>query len=355
MKYLITGLLIFIACHHIDEPPEHPTPTPTPSPTATPTPAPTPFDEMTLHTAGSNFYDPKNNKIYLTGVSICCDDPQTKNVDDGKLRGWPWITKSDLSEAASHGANFAVIRLGPFTEQGEGAEFAPYKKVGNKYDLYNFDNAYWDRLKDLILHARSLGVYLQVSVSDAWIMERPDLSPWSIHNNIQGLDEGDCKQLKFPPFGIHEFWIRKVARETGFFDNIFFEVTNESFDCWGQGTSSAWEIGVAKIIRDELGKNNYPLKPIGSNSEMGMLEESEEFEYVIRHSENVQPPKNNSPVVVNEYSGRFAREQGADGYYSNLKASYKQNTSWILWSGEMSLNEYRKALEKLKMFREEIE
>lgn len=349
---LLTGLMIGILGSSCPQnPPGKPSPTPQPSPVASP--KPTPFNEMTLHTVGSNFYDPKNNKVFLLGAIICCDYPGTASVDEGKEDGWPLITNQALDLMALYKSNFTHIRLGPFTDQGEGPEFVAFKPVGNKVDLYQWNPAFWKKVREVIEHARRLKIYVEVDVVDAWVLERPELSPWSAQNNINGIDEGDCRFLKHHPLGIHEMWIRKVALETGFYDNVLYEISNESSDCNGQGTSVAWEKGVADIIRDELNKNSYPLKPVGSNSEMGMIEESEDFDYIIRHSNNVQPPKNNNPVMVNEQNGEFVAEQGPNGYDRFLRESYRQNTMWQLWRGAMSRANYLRSLDKLKKFRTE--
>ncbi|MCC6276813.1 MAG: hypothetical protein IT289_02730 [Oligoflexia bacterium] len=324
--------------------PYSPTPPP-PSPSPTSTPLPPGLTQGPLRVQGRQFVDKTGTPVYLTGAIICCEL--------AKENGWPFISIEALEKIANHKANFTHVRLGPNTPDSEGPEFVAYLNVGNnKVDLYQWNPDFWIRLRQILQRARELGIYVEISLIDAWVLERPDIHAWAAQNNINGIDEGNCDMMRAHPRGIHEAWIRKIAQETGEFDNVMYEIGNETFDCGGTVTPE-WELGIARIMRDELQKRGFGLRPIGTNSHESSIEDHFEIDYINRHVQKVLSG-GSKPMLVNEYNGDFIANLTADQFLSHLREAYSKGTVFHLWRGDLGENKWNKFLIKLRDFHSEI-
>jgi hypothetical protein len=241
------------------------------------------------------FYDNNDNRVFLLGAITCCNTPNA---------GWPYVTAAFLEKLAAHDANYATVRMGPFAyalgETDEPHEL-PYADAGNRLqNLDQWNPAFWQHIRSLLSKARELGIYVEVDVIDGWILERPERTPWSSGNNVNGVNLG-CEVQKQAPSGIVERWVRKVAAETGSFDNVIYQIGNETFDCCGQGSSVAYEVGVARVLRDELQKQGFGSRPVGTNSHSICVECHPEIDYVAKHQASVPNVVCGKPTMVNEY------------------------------------------------------
>lgn len=175
------------------------------------------------------FADKDDNPVWLTGIAVCC----TGAVENG----WPWISLDMIDKLAEHKGNWAHIRLGPFTgEIQNGERMAAYKKVGDKYDLNQWNDEMWSNLRVLLDHARSKGVYIEVDIINHWVFGAPadELSPWHGRNNINDVDIFYCPITSSVPSGVVVDYLKKVAKETGDFDNVIYQIGNEEFSCKGE-------------------------------------------------------------------------------------------------------------------------
>lgn len=311
-----------------------------------PTPAVTPdgikiLTRGPLKVSGNKFLDRDGKPVFLLGATICCED--AKNL------GWPFIHASILETFNDVKANYVHIRTGPFTNS-EGPEFVAYKVVNGKVDLNQWDPNFWGKLRTIIYQASLQGVYVEVDLIDAWVLERAELTPWSKNNNIQGVDVGNCDILAQAPGAVHEKWIRKIAAETGEFDNVLYQVGNETFDCNGK-VKDHWEHGVAVIMRDELTKNDYAIKPIGTNSHKSGIEDAEWIDYINKHSKEV-PSVRAKPVMVNEYDSAFISNIGPSGFDRLIRLAGSKGISYHLWKGDLSNEDFNKYLLKILAYRD---
>jgi len=125
-----------------------------------------------------------------------------------------------------------------------------YFDGGGKFDLTRWDDAYFERLVDLMTAAQQRGVVVELTLfcplyNDAlW-----RASPMQAANNVNGL--GDCPRtealtLKHPRLvERHVEFTRKVVRTLNRFDNLYFEVCNEPY--FG-GVTMPWQRRIIDTI-----------------------------------------------------------------------------------------------------------
>ena len=135
-----------------------------------------------------------------------------------------------------------------------------YSDGGNKFDLTQWDPAYFKRLKDFMNTASKYGVVVEMNLfcpnyDDAlW-----KANPMYIGNNINGV--GDCPAdevytLKHPDLlHVQDAMVRKIVRELKDYDNLYYEVCNEPY--FG-GVSMDWQRHIVSVIEDE--EKDFPQK-----------------------------------------------------------------------------------------------
>lgn len=330
MKRVIAAVLIIVALG-CGKGPTHPTPISSPS--VDPTPPPDSFPGR-LHVEGSTFVSPRG-PIRLFGGVVCCEDYPSN--------GWPWASEKYIKTFAENGGNFVHFRLGPFTAIGERPEFVAYKDVNGKVDLNEWDDAFWSGLSQRLSFARSQGVYVELDLIDAWVLERPELSPWSKANNVNGIDEGDCDGISGPPTELQKKWLAKIVDVTRSFDNVIYQVSNESGggNCFGL-LKDEWEIGVIEYV-----KNLHGAALVGTNSGRDTI--AAVADYVEVHTYFAQTPILGKPTMVNEYSEDLTPED----YKRELGRAKTNGTSFHYWRGEgpnASADAFARSMGYLKEF-----
>jgi uncharacterized protein DUF6298 len=159
-----------------------------------------------------------------------------------------------------------ALRLAPLpwarTGPGEASD------GGAKFDVTKFDEKYFDRLSDRVAAARKRGLYVSVMLFQGFSVSRKSrrrkTSPWLGHpfhraNNINGLDpdnDGDGEGYEFHTLSnravtrLQEAYVRKVVDAVNEFDNVIYEISNES-----HGASTEWQYHLIRYIREyEAGK-----------------------------------------------------------------------------------------------------
>ncbi len=147
-----------------------------------------------------------------------------------------------------------------------------YAKGGNKFDLTRWDEAYFARLKDFVSRAAQRGVVVEVCLFCPYYDDRFNqwkLSPFNAANNINGL--GRCKFNEVFTLDRHdgllpvqEAMVRRIVSELRDFDNIYYEICNESYS----GASLPWQHHIADVI--VAAEKEFPHKHlISQNVESG--------------------------------------------------------------------------------------
>lgn len=132
----------------------------------------------------------------------------------------------------------------PFARSGPGRA----KDGLPKFDLNQFSQAYFDRLRERIEKAATHGIYTSIILFEAWALKwaTPDQQPWAFHpfnpeNNINGItDQPLSREGKYAGNYVGIFslncpqileaqkrFIRKVVDTVNDLDNVLYEICNE--------------------------------------------------------------------------------------------------------------------------------
>jgi hypothetical protein len=230
------------------------------------------------------------------------------NLQDNSNRNPPIPFNYDafLDFLVMHGHNF--FRLWAW-EQGRwdvtGTEdqnwFAPpvFQRTGPglaldglpKYDLSKFNQVYFDRMRDRVKQAQERGIYVSIMLFNGFSVVKQKGSslpkgknPWMGHplnaaNNINGVNgdlNGDnsgeeTHELAVPAVtALQKAYIRKVVDTVNNFDNVLYEISNES-----HSNSQEWQYHMIRYVRNyEATKvKRHPIGmtvewPNGNNSEL---------------------------------------------------------------------------------------
>src|SRR6266516_307910 len=136
-----------------------------------------------------------------------------------------------------------------------------------KFDLMQFNPAYFARMRQRVIEAGRHGVYVAIMLFNGWSIDDKQLgigNPWRGHpfhrdNNIKGIDgdlDGDgvgteTHTLQIPAVtAIQEAYARQVVDAVNDLDNVLYEISNES-----PSGSEAWEEHMIEYIKAyETGK-----------------------------------------------------------------------------------------------------
>lgn len=171
-------------------------------------------------------------------------------------------------------AQWAWIReVNPVPYQRVGPESALDGKL--KFDLTQFNQPYFDRLRSRIIEAGERGIYVSVMLFQGWSIEdRGEGNPWMYHpfngaNNINGIDgdlngNGEGKEIHTldsqAVTALQEAYVKKIVDTVNDLDNVIYEIANES-----HSDSVAWQYHMVEFIRNyEKGKPKQHLVGITS-------------------------------------------------------------------------------------------
>jgi len=124
---------------------------------------------------------------------------------------------------------------------------------GLKFDLNQWDEAYFTRLKDFVAEAQKRGVIVELSLFCPFYEEMQwELSPFNTKNNVNGLGaipRTDVYTLDKNKglLAIQERMVRKVVEELKGFPNLIYEICNEPY--FG-GITIEWQNHIAQVITD---------------------------------------------------------------------------------------------------------
>jgi hypothetical protein len=126
-----------------------------------------------------------------------------------------------------------------------------YAKGGNKFDLTRWDEAYFDRLRDLVGYAERKGIIIEFTFFCPMYEDKQwELSPMNAKNNINGLGNlgrNDVHTLDKNGglLAVQEALTRKLVKELNPFDNVILEIANEPY--FG-GITMAWQHHIADVM-----------------------------------------------------------------------------------------------------------
>jgi hypothetical protein len=149
-----------------------------------------------------------------------------------------------------------------------------YVLSGNKFDLDQWDPAYFARLKDFIAQAAKRGIVVEICFFNAQYSDTWPMSPLAYGNNIQGTgkdDYRDAETLKDPALVEREAdYIRKIVQEVNPFDNVVLEVCDEP-SLWTPIEEAApWVGHMIKVTHDA--EVNLPKKHVIAQQVQGAID-----------------------------------------------------------------------------------
>jgi hypothetical protein len=131
-----------------------------------------------------------------------------------------------------------------------GKFLAPWRQSGGKFDLTQWDDAYFARLKAFVAYAGRSGVVVELVLfcplyeDSMW-----SVSPMNLRNNgngIGGVPRTDVLALKDAGLTeVQDAMVRKIVTELRDFDNLYYEICNEPYF---QGVTAAWQEHIAGVI-----------------------------------------------------------------------------------------------------------
>lgn len=106
-----------------------------------------------------------------------------------------------------------------------------YKLGGNKFNLTQWNDAYFDRLKDFMQEAERNGIIVEINLFSSYYGAGWPHSVFNRPNNVNNTDEIPPQNAQTPfngnILGFQEQYVRKIVRELNSFPNLYFEIQNE--------------------------------------------------------------------------------------------------------------------------------
>lgn len=126
------------------------------------------------------------------------------------------------------------------------------KNDAGLYDLTQFNDAYFARLKDYAALAREKGVMIEFVLFCFWYNDALwRNSPMHPTRNAQGagpIDKEQVYTLESALLPHMETFVRKVVHELNAFDNIYYEITNEPYSRHDHTDYRAWQTHIAQVV-----------------------------------------------------------------------------------------------------------
>jgi hypothetical protein len=155
---------------------------------------------------------------------------------------------------------------------------------GNKFDLTEFNPAFFQRLRERVVAAGEQGIYVSVMLFEGWSIFTYSKDPWPGNpyngaNNVNGVDATDYAS-GFPPAHSHlpnpavwpyqKAYIDHIVDAVGDLDNVLYEVSNEDPappDKWLQNLE--WQNQVVDEIHSYEDRPGHERHPVGITRTLG--------------------------------------------------------------------------------------
>lgn len=182
-----------------------------------------------------------------------------------------------LDELARHHLNLTRIWVGPYREVpgNFGIDhntlapqpdrfLPPWVRKGDRFDLTQWNPAYFARLRDFIDQAARRGIAVEVNLFCPYYED----AMWEVSPlNLGGVPRTEVLTLKHRDLvAIEDAMVRKIVAELKDFDNIYYEICNEPY--FG-GVTLDWQRHVSSVIaatEKELGARHLISQNIANGS-----------------------------------------------------------------------------------------
>ncbi len=180
------------------------------------------------------------------------------------IRLWRWELLS-WDTAANDKKTAKRLVAAPHPWARDGQEKARDGK--SRFDLSQFDESYFKRLRARVMAARDRGIYVSVMLFEGWGLQHVEKA-WQAHpfhpdNNVNGLNsDGDGRglivhTLREPAVTrLQEVYVRKVVDTVNDLDNVLYEIANES-----GSYSTEWQEHLIRFIKayERTKPNQHPV------------------------------------------------------------------------------------------------
>ncbi len=250
---------------------------------AEPSPATGP---LSVHPTNPRYFaDPTGRAVYLTGSHTW------SNLQDGETSAFNYTSYLGLLQANNQNFIRLWVSESPQSDAGlmpapgftgsapwyQRASPLPYARTGSgsaadglpKFNLNQFNQAYFDRLRTRVMAARDRGMYVSIMLFNAWTAGNANdrvsnrnvwrYHPYNSNNNVSGMNgdpNGDGNGEETHTLQVaavtqaQEAYVRKVIDTVNDLDNVMYEVSNG--DTVGD---PAWQFHIINVIKSyEAGK-----------------------------------------------------------------------------------------------------
>ncbi|MGE0474677.1 MAG: DUF6298 domain-containing protein [Nitrospirales bacterium] len=210
---------------------------------------------------------------------------QLKSYNHNFLRLWVWEhfwRISEINEVDPEGEASRVLPPHIYQRTGPGNAIDGQPK----FDLFKFDQRYFDRMRRRIINAGESGIWVSVMLFQGWSIEGlgPQSNtqwqghPFNSRNNINGIN-GDYDQdgngwevhtRTNPRINtLHEAYVKKVIDTVGDLDNVLYEISNESVvtelsgRCHHITRVTDWSYDLIDLIHRYEQEQGYGPHPVG--------------------------------------------------------------------------------------------
>ncbi len=218
-----------------------------------------------------------------------------KDHNHNFIRLWRWEQfKSNAGVASDFHLNMSPqpwLRTGP----GKAKDGRP------KFNLSEFNEDYFKRLRDRIIAAGKQGIYVDVMLFEGWglhLSPAPDNiegHPFFADNNINGISIASILDHQVLPLDtsvqeLQETYIKKVLDTVHDLPNVLHEVSNESSgggkvdDAFAKylnlpeapdwGDSTKWQYWVIDFVKNYEKEKGYEHRPIGMTMQFPVKEQT---------------------------------------------------------------------------------
>lgn len=266
--------------------------------------------------------------------SIYLDELQSKGFNLTRTFSGSYV---EPSNAFNISKNTLAPGRGKFLCPWKRSNMPGYEGGGNKFDLTQWDEAYFKRLKDFVAAARSKGVIVEFTLfcpfygDEQWM-----LSPMNSRNNVNDMDTMPRTDVYTMDknrglLAVQEKLVRKIVSELRNDDNVMYEICNEPY--FG-GVTLEWQHHIAEVITEA--EKDFPFKHlITQNIANGHAKIKDPFPMVSVFNFHYASPV----TVAMNYQVNKAIGDNETGFRGNSDSTYRmEGWRFILAGGSLYNN-----------------
>jgi hypothetical protein len=226
------------------------------------------------------FSDGRGKAIYLTGWNNgreLQDNAWTDYNHKPTITDYPNFLKSLKQHNHNYMRMWVVEHTQHTPEDTVLTSPMPYLRTGPgnandgqpKFNLYRFNEAYFDRLRSRVIAAREEGIYVSIMLFQGWSVDRKESygvsrNSWPYHpfhamnnvNDVSGDFDGNGQGEEVHTLrnstitAVQEAYVKKVIDTVNDLDNVLYEIANE-----GGAYSKDWQYHMIRFIKAYQAEN----------------------------------------------------------------------------------------------------